>query len=124
MNETELAQENSPPPKIIEPEQDSEYESEIDPDISAIAGVETNVNSRFIDYSIATPWEDLIASIERGNCRITAQKLHICIIHILIFRAHVQFCALGNHTCSSSHQRRVRAPPPPLVLTWTIKERN
>jgi hypothetical protein len=32
----------------------------------AVAGVEENVNSRFIDYSIATPWEDLIASIERG----------------------------------------------------------
>ena len=31
-----------------------------------VAGVEENVNSRFIDYTKATPWEHLISDIERS----------------------------------------------------------
>lgn len=59
----ELGQSLSEPAVKLEPK----FETE-DDDIAPIAGVEENVNSRFIDYSIATPWEDLIASIERGTC--------------------------------------------------------
>jgi len=53
----------------IETSFDIQSESDVEISSSAptpvVAGVEENVNSRFIDYSIATPWEDLIASIER-----------------------------------------------------------
>ncbi len=31
-----------------------------------VSGVEENVNSRFVDYTKATPWEHLIADIEKG----------------------------------------------------------
>lgn len=31
-----------------------------------VSGVEENVNSRFIDYTKATPWEHLIADIEKA----------------------------------------------------------
>jgi hypothetical protein len=33
---------------------------------NSIAGVETNVESRFVDYTLATPWEQLCADIERS----------------------------------------------------------
>lgn len=67
-NETELIL-GSSSPSTTEPNIEMETESENDVvsvSSPAVAGVEENVNSRFIDYSIATPWEDLIASIERG----------------------------------------------------------
>jgi hypothetical protein len=33
---------------------------------NAVRGVETNAESRFVDYTMATPWEQLVAEIERA----------------------------------------------------------
>lgn len=65
LNESESILGSSSAP-TIEPSAEIEVESGPVASPTAVAGVEENVNSRFIDYSIATPWEDLIASIERG----------------------------------------------------------
>ena len=35
-------------------------------DEEAVADVEVNVNSRFIDFSLVTPWEHLVADLERA----------------------------------------------------------
>ena len=66
-----------PPTEPLLPEENKTEQQPTDdtsqPDIAepvppkpTVAGVEENVNSRFIDYTKATPWEHLISDIERG----------------------------------------------------------
>ena len=47
-----------------------EEEDEEDVAGPSVLGVEENADSRFIDYSLATPWEELVADIERGECLV------------------------------------------------------
>lgn len=47
--------------------------TEIDED-EVIADFEVNVDSRFIDFSLATPWEHLVADLEKAIKNWTRQK--------------------------------------------------
>lgn len=88
-NETEVIQGRN----LSTSEPDVEIESELETvSPPAVAGVEENVNSRFIDYSIATPWEDLIASIERGiqfTSQVIFKVIPSYIIHVVVLHCSV-----------------------------------
>ena len=48
-------------------------------DEESIADVEVNADSRFIDFSLATPWEHLVADLEKAIKSWTKQKGKIMI---------------------------------------------
>lgn len=47
-------------------EVDEKCLSDDDDDNDSIADVEVNVDSRFIDFSLVTPWEHLVAELEKA----------------------------------------------------------
>lgn len=58
-------------------------------DEAVVADVEVNVDSRFIDFSLATPWEQLVADLERAVKAWTrpkgGQTLKLVVIIINLF---------------------------------------
>jgi hypothetical protein len=53
---------------------------EVDEDV--VADVEENLDSRFIDFSLATPWEHLVAALEAAIKAWTRQKGKLCSVMV------------------------------------------